>query len=138
MGRLSTSYANCMECGGKKMKKGGWIQKAIKNPGSFTKQAQSAGMSVPAFKNKVLGNKSDYSTTTVRRANLANTLSKMRKGQEGMEVMEEAPEMMAGMQNAREERMEKMHSKGFNAKKSISKANLKKAIAMLHKKAKGK
>lgn len=76
-----------MECGGKmKMKSGGkWIQSAIKNPGSFTKQAQSAGMSVPAFKNKVLANKEDYSTTTVRRANLANTLSKMRKGQGGMD-----------------------------------------------------
>ena len=138
MGRLSKSYANCMECGGKKMKKGGWIQSAIKKPGSFTKQAKAAGMSVSGFKNKVLANKGDYSTTTVRRANLANTLSKMRKGQEGMEVMEEAPEMMAGMQNAREERMEKMHSKGFNAKKAVSKGNLKKAIAMLHKQAKKK
>jgi hypothetical protein len=87
MGRLQKSYSTCMECGGKmKMKSGGkWIQSAIKNPGSFTKQAQSAGMSVPAFKNKVLANKEDYSTTTVRRANLANTLSKMRKGQGGMD-----------------------------------------------------
>ena len=126
-----------MECGGKKMKSGGnWIQKAIKNPGSFTKQAQSAGMSVSGFKNKVLANKEDYSSTTVKRANLANTLSKMRKGQQGMEVMEEAPEVLAGMQNAREEKMEKMHSKGFNPKKAVSKANLKKAIMSLHKKAK--
>ena len=76
-----------MECGGKmKMKKGGWIQKAIKNPGSFTKQAQAAGMSVSAFRNKVLANKSAYSSTTVRRANLAKTLSRMRKGKNGMEV----------------------------------------------------
>ena len=125
MGRLSNSYASCMECGGKKMKKGGWIQKAIKHPGSFTKQAQSAGMSVPAFRDKVLSNKSAYSSTTVKRANLAKTLAKMRKGQNGMEVMEEAPEVMAGMQNAREERMEKMHPKGFNPKKAVSKANLK-------------
>lgn len=81
------SYHNCMECGGKmKMKKGGWIQKAIKHPGSFTKQAQAAGMSVSAFRNKVLANKSAYSSTTVRRANLAKTLSRMRKGEEGMEV----------------------------------------------------
>lgn len=138
MGRLSKAYASCMECGGKKMKKGGWIQKAIKNPGSFTKQAQAAGMSVPAFKNKVLANKSAYSSTTVKRANLANTLSKMRKGQDGMEVMEEAPEVLAGMQNAKEERMEKMHSKGFSPKKAVSKANLKKAIMSLHKKAKRK
>jgi hypothetical protein len=85
MNRLKNSYSTCMECGGKKMKSGGkWIQKVIKNPGSFTKQAQSAGMSTAGFKNKVLGNKEDYSTTTVRRANLANTLSKMRKGRDGM------------------------------------------------------
>jgi hypothetical protein len=75
-----------MSCGGRKMKSGGWIEKAIKNPGSFTKQAQSAGMSVPGFKNKVLANKEDFSSTTVRRANLANTLSKMRRGQDGMAV----------------------------------------------------
>lgn len=87
MNSLRDSYSTCMSCGGKKMKSGGkWIQKAIKNPGSFTKQAQSAGMSTAGFKNKVLANKGDYSTTTVRRANLANTLSKMRKGQDGMEA----------------------------------------------------
>jgi len=87
MGRLQKSYSTCMECGGKmKMKSGGkWIQSAIKNPGSFTKQAQSAGMSVPAFRDKVLANKEDYSSTTVKRANLAKTLSKMRKGQGGMD-----------------------------------------------------
>lgn len=88
MSRLKDSYAGCMECGGSmKMKKGGWIQKAVsKNPGSFTKQAQSAGMSVSGFRNKVLANKGDYSSTTVKRANLAKTLSKMRKGDKGMEV----------------------------------------------------
>lgn len=77
-----------MECGGKmKMKKGGkWIQKAIKKPGSFTAQAKREGMSVSGFKNKVLANKENYSPTTVKRANLANTLSKMRKGQEGLEM----------------------------------------------------
>jgi hypothetical protein len=75
-----------MECGGTKMKKGGWIAEAIKKPGSFTKQAQSAGMSVSGFRNKVLANKSDYSSTTVKRANLAKTLSKMRKGEGGMKV----------------------------------------------------
>lgn len=105
MGRLQKSYSTCMECGGKmKMKSGGkWIQSAIKNPGSFTKQAQSAGMSVPAFRDKVLANKEDYSSTTVKRANLAKTLSRMRKGQGGMEfkdpmgpdrMMSEPDEMM--------------------------------------------
>ena len=87
MSRLKDSYMGCMSCGGKKMKSGGkWIQKAIKHPGSFTKQAQAAGMSVAGFRNKVLANKSAYSSTTVRRANLAKTLAGMRKGEEGMEV----------------------------------------------------
>lgn len=81
-----------MECGGKmKMKKGGkWIQKAIKKPGSFTAQAKREGMSVSGFKNKVLSNKENYSPTTVKRANLANTLSKMRKGQNGMQTKDPA------------------------------------------------
>ena len=88
MNRLKNSYSTCMSCGGKKMKSGGkWIQKAVsKNPGSFTAQAKKAGMSVPAFRDKVLSNKGAYSPTTVKRANLAKTLSKMRKGEDGMKV----------------------------------------------------
>lgn len=86
MNRLKKSYSTCMSCGGKKMKSGGnWIKKAVsKNPGSFTAQAKRAGMSVPAFRDKVLSNKESYSSTTVKRANLAKTLSKMRKGEAGM------------------------------------------------------
>jgi hypothetical protein len=87
MNKLKNAYKSCMTCGGKvKMKSGGkWIQKAVsKNPGSFTAQAKKAGMSVPAFRNKVLSNKGAYSSTTVKRANLAKTLSKMRKGEVGM------------------------------------------------------
>jgi hypothetical protein len=65
---------------GMKMKKGGkWIQKAIKKPGSFTAQAKKAGMSTSAFRDKVLSNKEKFSSTTVKRANLAKTLSKMKK-----------------------------------------------------------
>lgn len=65
---------------GMKMKKGGkWIQNAIKKPGSFTKQAKAAGMSTSSFRDKVLSNKEKFSSTTVRRANLAKTLSKMKK-----------------------------------------------------------
>ena len=87
MSRLKNAYSTCMECGGTKMKKGGWIQKAVsKNPGSFTKQAQSAGMSVSGFRNKVLANKGDYSSTTVKRANLAKTLSKLKKAGDGVEI----------------------------------------------------
>lgn len=81
MNKLKNAYKSCMTCGGKvKMKSGGkWIQKAVsKNPGSFTKQAQAAGMSVAAFRNKVLSNKGAYSSTTIKRANLAKTLSKMK------------------------------------------------------------
>jgi hypothetical protein len=78
-----------MECGGKKMKSGGnWIKSAIKKPGSFTAQAKKAGMSVPAFRNKVLSNKGAYSSTTIKRANLAKTLAGMRKGAAGMSVSE--------------------------------------------------
>jgi hypothetical protein len=86
MNRLKEAYSGCMNCGGKvKMKSGGkWIQSAIKNPGSFTKQAQAAGMSVAGFRNKVLSNKGAYSSTTVKRANLAKTLAGMRKGEDGM------------------------------------------------------
>jgi hypothetical protein len=85
MNRLKKSYSTCMSCGGKKMKSGGnWIKSAIKKPGSFTAQAKNAGMSVPAFRNKVLSNKNAYSATTVKRANLAKTLAGMRKGEEGM------------------------------------------------------
>jgi len=87
MNRLKKSYSTCMSCGGKKMKSGGkWIQSAIKKPGSFTAQAKDAGMSVPAFRDKVLSNKEKFSSTTVKRANLAKTLSKMRKGEDGMEM----------------------------------------------------
>jgi len=86
--KLKKAYSNCMECGGKmKMKSGGkWIKNAIKKPGSFTAQAKKAGMSVPAFRDKVLANKEKFSSTTVKRANLAKTLSKMKKGQGGMMV----------------------------------------------------
>ena len=85
MNRLKKSYSTCMSCGGKKMKSGGnWIKSAIKKPGSFTAQAKNAGMSVPAFRNKVLSNKNAYSATTVKRANLAKTLAGMRKGEDGM------------------------------------------------------
>lgn len=96
MNRLKKSYSTCMSCGGKKMKSGGkWIQSAIKKPGSFTAQAKDAGMSVPAFRDKVLGNKEKFSGTTVKRANLAKTLSKMRKGEDGMEVDMDMPKVQA-------------------------------------------
>ena len=64
----------------KMMKSGGkWIQKAISKPGSFTAQAKRAGMSTSAFRDKVLSSKKNFSSTTVKRAQLAKTLSKMKK-----------------------------------------------------------
>jgi len=56
-----------------------FIKKAIKKPGAFTAQAKKAGMSVKGFESKVLKNPKNYSTTTVRRANLSKTLRKERK-----------------------------------------------------------
>jgi len=56
-----------------------FIKKAIKKPGSFTKQAQRAGQSVKKFTTSVLTNPSKYSQKTLRRARLAKTFSKMRK-----------------------------------------------------------
>jgi hypothetical protein len=83
--KLKNAYSTCMECGGTKMKKGGkWIQGAIQKKGSFTAQAKRAGMSTSSFRDKVLANKEKFSSTTVKRANLAKTLSGMRKGEDGM------------------------------------------------------
>jgi hypothetical protein len=56
-----------------------FIQSAIKNPGSFTRQAKREGLTVPQFTKKVLNNKSKFSTLTVRRATLARTLSRLSK-----------------------------------------------------------
>lgn len=59
-----------------------WIPKDLKE-GSFTKQAKAAGMSVQEFASKVLANKDKYSTTTVRRANLAKNFNKIAKKNKG-------------------------------------------------------
>jgi hypothetical protein len=56
-----------------------WIQKAIKKPGSFTKQAKKAGESVQDFANQVLKKGSKASSKTKARARLAKTLKKMKK-----------------------------------------------------------
>lgn len=56
-----------------------WIQKAIKHPGALTKKAKKAGMTVPAYANKVTKKGSKASTQTKRQANLAKTLRKLHK-----------------------------------------------------------
>lgn len=64
-------------------KKGGWIQKAIKKSGSFTAAAKRAKMPVQAYATHVLKPGSKASSTTKRRARLAQTLAGMRKRKSG-------------------------------------------------------
>jgi hypothetical protein len=52
-----------------------WIEKAIKKPGSFKRQAQRAGESTAEFASE----HEDSSGKTGRRARLAELLLKMRK-----------------------------------------------------------
>jgi hypothetical protein len=52
-----------------------WIEKAIKKPGTFKKQAERAGESTAEF----AGDREDASGKTGRRARLAELLLKMRK-----------------------------------------------------------
>ncbi len=59
--------------------KKGWIQGAIKKPGSFTAQAKRAGMGTGEFAKKVLAPGSKATETTKKRARLAQTLSGMHK-----------------------------------------------------------
>ena len=61
-------------------KKNGWIQKAIKKPGSFTAQANRAKMPVQAYATHVLKPGSKATTRTKQRARLAQTLGRMRRG----------------------------------------------------------
>lgn len=56
-----------------------WIKDSIKNPGSFRREAKKNNLSTKAFTKKVLNNKKQFSTTTVRRATLARTLMKFSK-----------------------------------------------------------
>ena len=62
--------------GGKSSK---WIQGAIKHPGAFTAQAKRAGKSVSSYATQVLKKGSHASTTTKRRARLAQTLRKLAR-----------------------------------------------------------
>ncbi len=55
-----------------------WIKKAIQNPGSFSKKAKKAGMTVNQLATKDLKKKSKVSSTTKKQAVLAKTLSKIR------------------------------------------------------------
>jgi len=63
-----------------------WIQKATKKMkkkgtvGAFSQQAKNAGMTTKQFANKVLSNKSDYSSTTVNRAQFAKNVAGLKVG----------------------------------------------------------
>lgn len=46
--------------------------------GAFTKKAKAAGMSVQGFASKVLANKSNYSSSTVKQANFAKNATKFK------------------------------------------------------------
>ena len=61
-------------------KKRNWIAGAIKHPGSFTRQAKGAGMSIAAFASKTLAAGSKASATTKRRARLYRTLRTIAHG----------------------------------------------------------
>lgn len=62
-----------------------WIKGVKKNmekkgtTGAFAAQAKRMGKTTKQFTKQVLENKSRYSTTTQKRATLANTFSKMKK-----------------------------------------------------------
>lgn len=56
-----------------------WIKRAIRKPGAFRAQAKRAGKSTATFARSVLKKGSQASTTTKRRARLAQTLAKLRK-----------------------------------------------------------
>jgi hypothetical protein len=56
-----------------------WIQSAHLKTGAFTKKADAAGQGVQSFASKVSANPGNYSSKTVKQANLAKTFAKMRK-----------------------------------------------------------
>ena len=55
-----------------------WIQKAIKNPGAFTRKAERRGMTPAQLQRKVLSNPDGFDATTVRQANLRNRMALMK------------------------------------------------------------
>ena len=62
---------------GKKDKK--WIQKAVKNPGSFTAKAKKRGISSAQLQRNVEENPNKYDEKTRKQANLRETLVRLNK-----------------------------------------------------------
>jgi len=57
-----------------KKKKKDWIGKATDNPGAFTAKAKRRGITSAQLQENVLGDPDEYDETTVKQANLRQTL----------------------------------------------------------------
>jgi len=57
-----------------KNKKKDWIDKATKNPGAFIAKAKKRGITSAQLQENVLSNPDEYDETTVKQANLRQTL----------------------------------------------------------------
>ncbi len=78
-------------------KKDGGIHINPANKGKFTASAQRAGMGVQEFAQHVMGNREDYSTTQIRRANFAHNAAKWNKEEGGLvagDEMDVTPEQL--------------------------------------------
>jgi hypothetical protein len=56
-----------------------WIQKAVKNPGSFTAKAKKRGISSAQLQRNVEENPNKYDEKTRKQANLRETLVRLNK-----------------------------------------------------------
>ena len=56
-----------------------WIQKAVKNPGSFTAKAKKRGISSAQLQRNVEENHNKYDEKTRKQANLRETLVRLNK-----------------------------------------------------------
>tara|TARA_Y100000004_G_scaffold170626_1_gene205846 strand:- start:565 stop:783 length:219 start_codon:yes stop_codon:yes gene_type:complete len=63
----------------KKKKDKKWIQKAVKNPGSFTAKAKKRGITSAQLQANVEANPDRYDETTRKQAQLRETLVKLNK-----------------------------------------------------------
>jgi hypothetical protein len=62
-----------------KKKDKNWIQKAVKNPGSFTAKAKKRGITSAQLQANVEANPNKYDETTRKQAQLRETLVKLNK-----------------------------------------------------------
>ena len=56
-----------------------WIQKAVKNPGSFTAKAKKRGISSAQLQRNVEENPNKYDEKTRKQSNLRDTLVRLNK-----------------------------------------------------------